>query len=100
MHATRNLGTNPEGIGLSLAIALLTTLYGVLASRLVFGPAGKKVKHREEIMRVRNYMMLELFVMLAEQRTPRYIRDRIGSFLEPDLLHRVLEENRQEGETA
>jgi len=35
-----------------------------------------------------------LFVMLAEQRTPRYIRDRIGSFLEPDLLHRVIEENR------
>ena len=92
-----NLGTNPEGIGLSLAIALLTTLYGVLASRLIFGPAGKKVLHREEIVRVRNYMMLELFVMLAEQRTPRYIRDRIGSFLEPELLHLVIPDNRREG---
>jgi chemotaxis protein MotA len=94
------LEENPEGIGLSLAIALLTTLYGVLAARLVFGPAGKKVLHREEIVRVRNYMMLELFVMLAEQRTPRYIRDRMGSFLEPALLHRVLHEPTEPEEPA
>jgi hypothetical protein len=30
--------------------------------------------------------MLEGFVMLSEEQTPRYIRDRISSFLEPDLI--------------
>ena len=33
-----NLGTNPEAIGPALAIALLTTLYGVLLARLVCLP--------------------------------------------------------------
>ena len=54
----------------------------------------------KDLRRYPNNMMLELFLMPAEQRTPRYIRDRIGSFLQPELLHRVLEENRQGGETA
>lgn len=94
------LDEDPGSIGLSLAIALLTTLYGVLIARLIFQPAGTKVRHREEIVRTRNYLMLELFVMLAEQRTPRYIRDRIRSFLEPELLYRVTEETEQPEQPA
>ena len=62
------LDSNPQGIGAGLAIALLTTLYGVLAARLVFQPAGTKVLHREELLRMRNYILLELFVMLAEEK--------------------------------
>ena len=84
-----NLEADPTNIGEGLAIALLTTLYGVLAARLVFQPAGTKVLHREEIVRMRNYIMLELFVMLAEERRPRYINDRLRSFLDPDLIHRL-----------
>ena len=90
------LDVNPTGIGAGLAIALLTTLYGVLAARLVFQPAGTKVLHREEIVRMRNYILLELFVMLSEERRPRYIHDRLRSFLDPDLIHRL----RKEGPAA
>ena len=80
---------DPSSIGKGLAVALLTTLYGVLAARLIFQPAGTKVLHREEIVRMRNYILLELFVMLSEERRPRYIRDRLRSFLDPDLSHRL-----------
>jgi chemotaxis protein MotA len=83
------LDANPTGIGAGLAIALLTTLYGVLAARLVFQPAGTKVLHREELVRMRNYILLELFVMLSEERRPRYIHDHLRSFLDPDLIHRL-----------
>ena len=83
---------DPSNIGKGLAVALLTTLYGVLAARLIFQPAGTKVLHREEIVRMRNYILLELFVMLAEERRPRYIRDRLRSFLDPDLSHRLRSE--------
>jgi chemotaxis protein MotA len=90
------LDSNPAGIGAGLAIALLTTLYGVLAARLVFQPAGTKVLHREELLRMRNYILLELFVMLAEEKRPRYIHDCLRSFLDPDLIHRL----RSEGPAA
>ena len=90
------LDSNPQGIGAGLAIALLTTLYGVLAARLVFQPAGTKVLHREELLRMRNYILLELFVMLAEEKRPRYIHDCLRSFLDPDLIHRL----RSEGPAA
>jgi len=82
----QSLGADPGGLGKGLALALLTTLYGVLLARLVFQPAGDKINHREEIGRQRDYLMLEGFVMLSEEQTPRYIRDRISSFLEPDLI--------------
>ena len=78
-----NMGGDPAALGAGLAVALLTTLYGVLFARLFFQPAGKKVRHREEIVRMRNYIVAELFVMLAEQRKSIYIQDRIRSFLEP-----------------
>lgn len=83
------MGTDPAALGAGLAVALLTTLYGVLFARLVFQPAGKKVRHREELFMTRSYIMAELFVMLAEQRKPIYIQDRIRSFLAPSLLNTV-----------
>ena len=41
---------------------------------------------REEIYRFRNDLMLEGFVMLAEERPARYVEERIKSFLDPLVL--------------
>jgi len=83
------MGDNPEEIGSGLALALLTTLYGVLAARLVFQPASKKVYQRGSIQRFRNYLMMEIFIMIAETRPATYVRDRIRSFLRPSMLSRI-----------
>ena len=81
-----SLSSDPNGIGAGLAVALLTTLYGVLIAKFIFQPAADKTLQREEIARFRNFLMMEGFVMLAEQRPPRYIRERINSFLDVDVL--------------
>lgn len=81
-----SLSSDPNGIGSGLAVALLTTLYGVLIAKLIFQPAADKTLQREEIARFRNFLIMEGFVMLAEQRPPRYIRERINSFLDPSAL--------------
>jgi len=81
-----SLSSNPDGLGAGLAIALLTTLYGVLLARLVFQPAADKTLQREQIVRYRNYLMMEGFVMLAEERPARYIETRINSMIDPNLL--------------
>ena len=85
----QTMGSDPSTIGSGLAIALLTTLYGVLATRLIFQPASKKVYQRGSIERFRNYLMMEIFIMIREGRRANFIRDRIRSFLRPNMLSRI-----------
>jgi chemotaxis protein MotA len=89
----QNMGGDTSALGQGLAVALLTTLYGVLFAKLVFQPAADKTRQRESIIRFRNLLMVEGFVMLSEGRTPRFIQDRINSFLDPNALKDYLEKN-------
>ena len=77
--------SDPSNLGPSLAIALITTLYGVLFARLIFIPAATKVQQREEIVRFRNYLVAEGLCLLAEQRPPRFIQDKMNSYLDPAI---------------
>ena len=74
-----------EALGPGLALALITTLYGVLFARLIFLPAATKIQQREEIVRFRNYLVTEGLSLLADRRSPRYIQDRMNSFLDPAI---------------
>ncbi|MBV8939834.1 MAG: MotA/TolQ/ExbB proton channel family protein [Alphaproteobacteria bacterium] len=73
-----------QRIGSGLAIALLATLYGIVFARLFCLPAADKLLHKEEIMRFRNYMMTEGLTLLAEKQSPRYMQDKLNSFLNPE----------------
>ena len=81
----QNIHADMSQIGNGLAIALLATLYGIIAARLICLPAADKLLQKEEIMRFRNYMMTEGLVLLAERQSPRYMQDRLNSFLEPSI---------------
>ncbi len=77
---------DPSTLGPSLSIALITTLYGVLFAQLIFAPCSAKMQQREEIVRFRNYLVAEGLVLLAEKKPPRYIQDRMNSYLDP-VIH-------------
>jgi chemotaxis protein MotA len=47
--------------------------------------AADKLLQKEEIMRFRNYMMTEGLVLLAEKQSPRYMQDKLNSFLDPAI---------------
>jgi len=81
-----SLGSDPSGLGAGLAIALLTTLYGVLLAKLIFQPAADKTQQRADVARFRNSLVREAFVMLADERSPRFMETRINSYLDPDVL--------------
>lgn len=72
-------------VGNGLAVALLATLYGIIVARLICLPAADNMMQKEEIMRFRNYMMTEGLVLLAERQSPRYMQDKLNSFLEPSI---------------
>ncbi|MBI1986369.1 MAG: flagellar motor protein MotA [Rhodospirillales bacterium] len=77
----KNMASAAKG----LAVALLTTLYGVLFARIILLPAATKILQREQIIRFRNYLVAEGLALLADRKSPRYIQDKMNSFLDPSL---------------
>jgi chemotaxis protein MotA len=80
----QGLGNDIASMGMGLATALLATLYAVVYARLLCMPAAEKLQQKEEIERFRNYLITEGLVMLAEKHSPRFMQDRLNSFLDPD----------------
>ncbi len=90
-----SMGEDPSALGPGLAVALLTTLYGVLFAKLVYGPAATKIKQREEIVRFRNYLVAEGLVLLAEKKAPRFIQDKMNSYLDPAIHFNIDKEPKE-----
>jgi len=85
----QSLGSDPGGLGAGLAVAMLTTLYGVLLARLVFIPTSSKVVQKESITRFRNFLVTEGFSMLADHKSPRFIQDKMNSYLDPAIHYTI-----------
>ena len=80
-----NMGGDPKALGRGLAVAMLTTLYGVIFARVIFLPAASKVLQREQIVRFRNSILVDGLALLADKKSPRYIQDRLNSYLDPSI---------------
>ncbi len=80
-----SMGGDPSALGAGLAVALLTTLYGILFARLFYMPASTKIMQREQIVRFRNYLVAEGLALLADRKSPRYIQDKMNSYLDPAI---------------
>lgn len=76
-----DLDGDMSGIGAGLSISLLATLYGVVTARMVYMPASSKLLQKQEALRFRNQLITEGLVLLVANRSPRYIQDRLNSFL-------------------
>ena len=79
------MGTDIAGIGMGMALALMTTLYGVLMTQLFYKPAAEKIRQREEILLFRNKLIMEGFVYIADGKDSMIIQDHLNSFLDPGL---------------
>lgn len=77
-----NMGGDPSTIGPSMAVALVTTFYGIVLARLIFIPLSTKMSTRNEITMFKNILQMEGLVLLAERKSPRYIQDKINSFVD------------------
>lgn len=84
-----NFSGDMSGIGHGLAIALLATLYGVVTARMLYMPAATKIMQKQDNLRFRNHLITEGMTMLVANKSPRYIQDRLNSFLKPGLQSRV-----------
>lgn len=78
-----NMGADASAIGTGMAVALITTFYGVMSARLIYLPAGIKLTARSDETLFRNLLITESLVLLAERKSPRYIQDKLNAFLDP-----------------
>jgi chemotaxis protein MotA len=79
------LSDDVSHIGSSLAVAFLSTLYGVVSARMVYMPAATRLRQEVDNKRFRNHLITEGMVMLVSNKNPMYIQDRLNSFLRPEV---------------
>lgn len=74
---------DPSSIGPSMAVALLTTLYGSLLANWICAPTASKMKahNAEEIMG--KQIIIEGLLSIQAGENPRVIEEKLKSFLDP-----------------
>ena len=78
-----NMSGDPSSIGEGMAVALITTLYGVLLANLILKPAARKLEQKYSIIRYRDKILLEGISMLPNKPHPYTIQDHLNRYLDP-----------------
>ena len=69
-------------MGVNLAVALMTTLYGVLAANIFFKPVAMKLEYRtQQRVEVMN-LVLEGVLLVEQRRSPTMVKETMKSYLE------------------
>ena len=72
---------DPSSLGPSMAVALVTTFYGVVLANLLFTPFAKKLAAQSADECLRKEMVLEGILSIQDGENPRIIREKLNAFL-------------------
>jgi chemotaxis protein MotA len=78
----QTLSSDPTQIGSGMAVALITTMYGVLLSNLVFKPMALRIERLAERRIESLRILLEGILLMKERRSPTAIRETLRSLVE------------------
>lgn len=73
--------SNPENIGSAMSLALLTTLYGVLASNLIFLPLANKLRDNASDDEIVYRFIIEALQCIDEREYSIVIEQRLSAFM-------------------
>nr|WP_298372989.1 MotA/TolQ/ExbB proton channel family protein [uncultured Halomonas sp.] len=68
-------------IGPSMAVALLSTFYGILIANLLCKPIAVKLERRTEQRLIAMNMVLEGVSLIAKRRSPSFVEETLNSFI-------------------
>lgn len=90
--------SDPSTIGPAMAVSLITTLYGSLMANILCLPVASKLKTHtaDEILMKR--VILEGLLMIQAQANPRFIAQKLVTFLPPSLRVSVLQKKKSASE--
>ncbi len=86
---------DPDAIGPGMAVALITTFYGILFANLIFNPiAGKLAVYSEQELQ-KKQAVIEALLALQSGINPRLLKEQLKAYLSPAERERVENEERR-----
>jgi len=76
---------DPSTIGPSMAIALITTFYGVLAANILFTPWGNKLASKKSDDKILREMVRDGVLYIEKGERPDFIEQDLMNYLPPEL---------------
>ena len=78
---------DPETVGPSMAVALITTFYGTILSNMIFNPIAGKLKARTLTEVINLQIMFEGSISILENNNPILVYEKLSSYI-PKKLRR------------
>lgn len=75
-------GADLSSMTADMAIALITTFYGLLLANLVFKPIATKLEQRRNLTTIQLSLVAEGVSLIQQQRTPAALQDTLQSFVQ------------------
>lgn len=75
---------DPSSLGPSMAVALLTTLYGTVLANLVFIPMASKLENKTEEEVFLKQIIIEGVIGVQSGQNPRILEEKLSAFLTTD----------------
>ena len=76
--------SDPSQLGAGMAVALLTTLYGVIFANLVFLPIGAKLQRLHKAEVAKKELALDGILAVQAGASPRALVERLEAHIEPE----------------
>ncbi len=83
--------SDPESVGPSMAVALLTTFYGMLLSTLIFNPIAGKLRARTMLEVINLEIIFEGAISILQDNNPLLVYEKLSSFV-PTTLRRPMKQ--------
>ncbi|MFA8439431.1 MotA/TolQ/ExbB proton channel family protein [Pueribacillus sp. YX66] len=83
---------NPHELGPAIAIALITTFYGVLLANLVFNPIANKLQLLTEEEVFLKEVIIDALISISNEEGPAMLRDKLHLFLTESVYDSIVAE--------
>ena len=81
--------SDPSSIGIGMATALLTTLYGAMGANMLFIPIAGKLEMVAKQSGLLRSLMIEGIVAIQSGEKPQLIKEKLKGFLAPSMRNKV-----------
>ena len=83
MGMMQNMSGDMAQMGQSLAVAFVTTFYGILLAQLLFKPSAGALTTLQEGAHYRGQILVQAFVAIADKMDPEQLKDRLEPLVDP-----------------
>ena len=73
--------SDSASLGPNMAVALITTFYGVVLANLIFTPISKKLKVQSDQEALQKELYMEGLLSIQDGENPRIIKDKLQAFI-------------------